>query len=139
MSKYNARRTEYPPGSGQVYDSRGEAEYARQLDLLLAAGRLRSWRRGRPWLLLEPPNKVTYTPDFEVTTLAGELRCLDFKGVLTEVFRLKAKLFRARYPGVPLIVVKEGDSALGVVAGDAPAAGAARPGRGRRRVPRGAA
>lgn len=134
--KYGAIRTAY---NGGVYDSKGEAAYARTLDLLLAAGHLRSWRRGRPWLLLEPPNKVTYTPDFEVMTLAGELRCLDFKGVVTEVFKLKAKLFRARYPDVPLVVVKEGDSALAVVSDDVPGARPARAPRGRRRVPRGAA
>lgn len=94
---------------GERYDSRGEAEYARHLDLLQAAGRIREWRRGRKWLLLDAPrarDRVTYTPDFEVVDAAGNLRVLDYKGVLTDVFKLKAKMWRHAYPGVPLYIVK---------------------------------
>ena len=108
MNKFNAVRTEY---AGQVYDSRGEADYARHLDRRLAAGQLRSWRRGRDWLLLEPPNTIRYRPDFEVWRLDGTLEAHDFKGMETPVFKLKAKLFRARYPGVPLVVVRKEDVA----------------------------
>src|SRR5689334_7700284 len=106
MSKYGAVRTDY---GGQVYDSWGEAEYAHRLDLLRAAGRIRHWRRGGEWVLLDAPrrrDRITYTPDFEVWDAAGALRAVDFKGVETAVFRLKAKLWRHVYPGVPLVVVK---------------------------------
>ena len=105
MNKFNARRTEY---GGQVFDSRGEAEYARRLDALKAAGEIRDWRRGREWVLLDGPrraDRITYRPDFEVE-VGGALRCVDFKGMLTREFRLKAKLWRHAYPDVPLYVVK---------------------------------
>lgn len=108
MNKYRNVRTPY---SGAVYDSRGEAEYARRLDLLLAAGRIARWRRGTDWEILERPNRIVYRPDFEVWRLDGTLEAHDFKGMETPVFKLKAKLFRARYPGVPLVVVRKEDVA----------------------------
>jgi Protein of unknown function (DUF1064) len=105
-AKYHNVPTVY---AGERYDSRGEAAYAAHLDRLRAAGAIRGWRRGRAWVLLDAPrraDRITLTPDFEVWDAAGGLRCLDFKGVETAVFRLKARLWKAVYPGVPLLVVK---------------------------------
>lgn len=107
--KFNARKTEYPVGSGEVYDSAGEAAYAQRLDMLKAAGHIKDWRRGREWVLVEAPKKrdrICLRPDFEVTRPDGTLYVLDFKGMLTPVFRLKAKLWKAVYPTVPLMIVK---------------------------------
>jgi Protein of unknown function (DUF1064) len=108
VSKYGNARTRY---AGQWFDSRGEAEYARRLDRLKAAGAIRDWRRGEPWVLLASPtgrrrDGITYRPDFEVWGPAGELRAVDYKGYVTREFRLKAKLWKAVYPGVPLVVVR---------------------------------
>src|SRR5262245_57532387 len=106
-NKYHARRTEY---CGQWYDSRGEAEYARRLDLLKAAGEIHDWRRGGEWVLLDAPpgggrrDRITLRPDFEVWPAPGRLEVRDFKGVETAVFRLKVRLFKHRYPDVPLVV-----------------------------------
>jgi hypothetical protein len=36
----------------------------------------------------------------------ASLEVRDFKGVVTAVFRLKAKLWKARYPDVPLVIVR---------------------------------
>jgi hypothetical protein len=102
-SKYNNRRTWY---RGERYDSWGEAAYARHLDARQAAGEIYAWRRGRLWVLLEEPDGVTLTPDFEVWVTPEQREFHDFKGVVTEVFRIKARVFRERYPGVPLYVVK---------------------------------
>lgn len=106
MSKYGAIRTEY---GGQVYDSRGEAEHARRLDLLKAAGAIRDWRRGTAWVLVDAPrraDRITYTPDYHVWAADGGFYVLDFKGVETAVFKLKARLWKAVYPSVPLHVVR---------------------------------
>lgn len=103
--RYAAVRTEY---AGAVYDSRGEAEYARRLDLLKAAGQITDWRRGTPWVLLDAPrraDRITYRPDYHVWLPGGDFYVLDFKGVLTREFRLKAKLWRAVYPTIPLVIV----------------------------------
>ena len=107
--KYGARRTAY---GGAWYDSRGEAEYARRLDLLKAAGAIHDWRRGGEWVLLDAPpggrrrDRITLRPDFEVWPAPGRVEVRDFKGVETAVFRLKAKLWKAHYPDVPLVVAR---------------------------------
>ena len=106
-SKFNARRAEY---RGEVYDSGAEARYAARLDRLRAGGAIAAWRRGTAWTLLESPtgreqDGITYRPDFEVWAPDG-FKAVDVKGVETEVFRLKAKLWRAVYPTVPLYVVR---------------------------------
>ena len=107
--KYHARRTEY---AGACVRQPGEAGYARRLDLLKAARAIHAWRRGWEWVLLDAPpgggrrDRITLRPDFEVWPEPGRLEVRDFKGVLTAVFRLKARLWRARYPDVPLIIVR---------------------------------
>jgi hypothetical protein len=100
VSKYGAIPTVY---GGQLYDSRGEAAYARHLDLLKAAGHIRGWRRGRRWPLVPG---VTLRPDFEVTLPDGSLECRDFKGCVTREFTVKAKVWAVVYPTVPLVVVR---------------------------------
>lgn len=101
MSKYGNVRTEY---NGQVYASKAEAAYARHLDAQLAAGEILAWERGTPWVLLEEPDGIEYTPDFHVWD-KGRFYAVDVKGHQTEVFRLKRRLWRRRYPTVPLLVV----------------------------------
>jgi hypothetical protein len=98
-TKWGNVRTKY---NGATYDSKGEAEFAQRLDLLKEAGAIHDWRRGKDWLLLEPPNEIKYRPDFEVWVTPDDFRLIDFKGALTDVFELKAKLFKARYPDTPL-------------------------------------
>jgi hypothetical protein len=115
-TKYRAVPTEY---RGQRYDSRGEAEYARRLDALKAAGAIRGWRRGRVWVLLDAPrrrDRITLRPDFEVWDDAepGGFRVVDFKGLLTREFKLKARLWKAVYPTVPLYVARADGSEVRV-------------------------
>jgi hypothetical protein len=105
-AKWGNIRTEYPVGSGAWYDSQGEATLAQRLDLLQQAGLIHAWQRGTPWVLLEEPDGVTYIPDFEVWVTPDDFRLLDFKGALTDVFRLKAKFFKRYYSHVPLWIVK---------------------------------
>lgn len=117
--KYNAQKTEYPPGSGEVYDSKLEAKRAADLDLLLAAGRIAGWRRGREWRLIDQPHprfpkkrlKMVYTPDFEVWTLPDRSdRWLeDTKGTQTRDFRMRVVLMAVVHPTVRLkVITKDG-------------------------------
>lgn len=104
--KYGAKKTEY---DGQVYPSRAEAHYAAALDLSVAAGVLRSWCRPAPVVLLDAPrarDRITYQPDFHCVTPDGSEYWVDVKGVLTPVFRLKQKLWKARFPDRDLRVVE---------------------------------
>lgn len=48
---------------------------------------------------------ITYTPDF-VYTMHGVTIAEDVKGMVTDSFRLKAKMFRARYPNIILRIIK---------------------------------
>lgn len=97
-SKYGAVRTEY---GGQLFDSRAEALYAGSLDVLRAAGVLRSWCRPAPVVLLDAPkarDRITLRPDFHCVGADGSEWWVDVKGVWTPVFKLKLKLWKARYP-----------------------------------------
>jgi Protein of unknown function (DUF1064) len=115
-AKYHNVPTVY---AGERYDSRGEAAYAAHLDRLRAAGEIRGWRRGREWVLLDAPrrrDRITLRPDFEVWDDAepGGFRVVDFKGVLTREFKLKARLWKAVYPTVPLYVARADGSEVRV-------------------------
>ncbi len=106
MTKYHARPTRY---GDELHDSHGEAEYARRLDERKAAGTIQDWRRGRVWTLIDGPtrrDRLTMTPDFEVWRPDGSFYCLDFKGMITREFAVKAKVWKAVYPTVPLYVIK---------------------------------
>jgi hypothetical protein len=94
----------------EKYDSKGEAAYAQHLDYLVAAGQLAWWQRGKPVALLPEvetkADQITYRPDFVISPAPdGETGWVDYKGVLTQVFRLKVKLWKRAYPGNPLYVV----------------------------------
>src|SRR5262245_14509791 len=111
---------------GQKYDSRAEAARAAQLDLLKRGGNIGDWKRGRKWMLLEKGKgrrAITYTGDFDVWPDQTDTFWVeDVKGVkfdrrtgkwkvrATQMFRMRVKLFMARYPGVELRVVdKDGN------------------------------
>ena len=104
--KYGNTHVEY---GGRVFDSKAEAAYARQLDLMRAAGLIRSWEP-QPWLTLIGGKRETlirYRPDFYVVPAEGPPYYVDVKGVLTAEFRLKLRLLRAVLPSVRLVLVRK--------------------------------
>jgi uncharacterized protein DUF1064 len=122
-SKYHNVTAYY---KGQRYDSAGEAEYARMLDLGCAAGSITDWERPKPFVLLDAPkprDRVTYKPDFYVIPKAGMSYYVDYKGsAMTETasWRIKVKLWkqkipfelRVAYPNGEEKVVCTGDEAI---------------------------
>ena len=49
---------------------------------------------------------ITYTPDVVLITMSGKEIAIDVKGgILTEAFKLKAKMFRYKYRDVKLYIV----------------------------------
>ena len=114
-SKYKAVKTEY---KGRKYDSKREAAYAAELDMLKNARtgdkRVEEWtpqvriplivradsKPGKPVLVCH------YVVDFAVTYGDGHMEYHEVKGFETEVWKLKEKLFRALYPDAVLKVVK---------------------------------
>lgn len=117
--RYNHVKTVY---NGREYASRGEAAYAAHLDLLKAAGAIKDWEPQVPFVLVDAPHpwklvgrgkvkrparvKVTLIVDFRVWDHDGTYRCVDYKGVETPVWKLKATLWLAVHPRVPLYIVK---------------------------------
>lgn len=49
---------------------------------------------------------ITYTADFRVTYTDGHQEIEDVKGMETEIFKLKRKMFEYRYPELTLKIVK---------------------------------
>ena len=99
-SKYNSRKTVV---DGISFDSRAEADYYCQLKILLRAGKIDGFCRQARFVITEG-NKgekgTEYVTDFVVFYPNGTYRIVDVKGVKTEVFKLKIKCLREKYPKI---------------------------------------
>lgn len=104
MNKYHAQKTFY---NGILYDSKKESKRAFQLDLLQRAGRIHSLERQKRFTLLESftNNKgekvraITYVADFAYYDNDRHAWIAeDSKGLATDVFVIKKKLFESKYP-----------------------------------------
>lgn len=99
-TKFNATRAEY---GGRVYHSMKEANYAAELDLLKRAKEIRDWEPQVRFDLVVNGLKIcTIIPDFRVILADGteEIHEVKSYGTMTEIWRLKRKLFEALYPDV---------------------------------------
>lgn len=98
--KYHAQ-----PGylDGIYFDSQAEMERYGELQMLKLAKVISSFK-------VHPKYKVSanryYEADFEVTYPDGHIEVEDVKGVETQAFKLKADLFRERYPELILKIIK---------------------------------
>lgn len=114
--KFNAKKAEI---DGIQFDSQIEARYYAQLKWLQRAGEIKRFERQPRFILQEAGttpsgvkySKIEYVADFKVIRKDGTVEIIDVKGVETAVFRLKKKLFMARYPW-PISLVTY-DSKLG--------------------------
>lgn len=110
MSKYGNKKEKC---DGYTFDSKMEAAYYRHLKLLKRAGEVIDIEL-QPKFQLQPgfkKNNKTYKPinykaDFLVTYSDGQQAAIDVKGVETNVFKLKEKLFANKYE-IPLHVITE--------------------------------
>lgn len=89
---------------GREFDSTGEAQAWQILDLWSKAGIITDLEV-QPEFLLEPKlmidgkaiRAIKYRADF-IFTKDGRRTVVDFKGFPTAAFKIKAKLFKARFP-----------------------------------------
>ena len=111
MNKYNAKKVEI---DGIVFNSRAEGRFYEHLLDLMHDGVVESFEMQKPYTLLDkfPYPKtgktiraIKYVPDFEVIYTDGRVEVVDVKGMQTDVFRMKCKLFMFRYQ-IPLVLVK---------------------------------
>ncbi|ETT30696.1 phage-like protein [Paenibacillus sp. FSL R5-192] len=93
--------------TGIRFDSIAEGEYYQLLLQQKRFGEIKAFECHPKFVLQEKP-KVTYIADFLVTELDDSQRVVDIKGVETSTFRVKLKLFQAKYPTLPIdILVKK--------------------------------
>lgn len=101
MSKYSAKKAEV---DGYVFDSLIEAKYYEQLKWLKANKQIKGFKIQPKYLLQEAFKKngkhfrkIEYIADFEVNHLDGSIEVVDVKGMETEAFKIKRKLFERLY------------------------------------------
>ena len=97
-SKYNARKVRV---DGIAFDSQAEANHYCRLKLLLRAGKIDGFCRQARFVITEGRDGekgTEYVTDFIVFYPDGKYRIVDVKGVKTDVFRLKVKCMREKYP-----------------------------------------
>ena len=101
MSKYNAKKVEY---KGIVFDSTVECDYYQYLERNL--GDEYDYIELQPRYELIPKvnkqRKTEYIADFALWKDNKLLEEIDVKGMPTEVAKLKAKIFRDKYPNIKL-------------------------------------
>ena len=101
-SKYGNKKVEL---EGHEFDSIAESKYYQQLKLREKAGDILFFRLQPRYMLQEAFEKngvkhrrIDYIADFEIHHKDGSIETIDVKGHLTDVFRLKEKLFNKIYP-----------------------------------------
>ncbi len=100
--KYNNNRIKV---DGILFDSQFEADYYNNLKLQLRMGTIKGFCRQAQFILLEGfagSQPEIYKADFIVFNLDGTAEVIDTKGVETEVFKIKHKQFKAKFPGLDI-------------------------------------
>ena len=102
MSKYKAKKVEY---KGIVFDSKVECEYYQYLESRLHIDGY-DYIQVQPRFELIPKfgkqRKTEYIADFALYFETELIEVIDVKGMATDTAKLKAKLFRYKYPDVKL-------------------------------------
>ena len=109
-SKYRNKKVTV---DGIKFDSQKEAEYYCKLKSLKQAGEIKDFGL-QPRYELQPAfekngkkyRAITYIADFVIVNNDGTTEVVDVKGVETQVFKIKQKLFEYKYPDLTLKIVK---------------------------------
>lgn len=107
--KYGNKKTTV---NGITFDSKKEAKYYTELLALMAADVVTNIKIQPRYTLQDSYKKngkvirkIEYVADFEVTYTDGHIEIVDVKGVKTDVYRLKKKLFEYKYPNYKIVEV----------------------------------
>ena len=110
MSKYGNKKVQI---DRYVFDSQLEGRRYRELALLERAGEIKNLRLQVPFLLQESfkkngktYRKIEYIADF-VYEEKGQTIVEDTKGMKTDVFKIKQKLFEYKYPNLTIKEIKD--------------------------------
>ena len=108
-NKFHNKKTTY---NGSMFDSKGEASYAEELDWRIKAGELKSYERQvKIDLTVNGVHICNYYADFIVTDRHGAKELHEYKGLRLPLFDLKWKLLQALkdelFPeGIELVMIK---------------------------------
>lgn len=101
-SKYGNRKVAL---DGHTFDSIAESKYYSELKTRERAGEILFFRLQPMYMLQEAfekdgikHRKIEYVADFEIHHKDGSIETIDVKGMQTQVFKIKQKLFDKRYP-----------------------------------------
>lgn len=101
-SKYGNKKVEL---DGMTFDSKAEARYYSELKIRQRAGEILFFRVQPRYRLLDGFEKdgkkhraIDYIADFEIHHKDGSIEVVDVKGMKTEVFRIKEKMFNKKFP-----------------------------------------
>ena len=101
MNKYHNNKINV---DGITFDSKDEAKYYEALKDEKAKGLIQNFELQPKFVLQESFTKnnktykqITYKADFRVYTNEGISYCVDVKGMLTDVFKIKLKLFNKKF------------------------------------------
>jgi len=107
--KYNNKRIEI---DGYQFDSKLEADFYQRLKPLVKSGKIKELKIHPRYLLQEGFTKngkhyqpIYYIADFEVLYDDGVTVIYDTKGMRTEVYKIKRKLFEYRYRDKTIVEV----------------------------------
>jgi len=104
-NKYNASTCRC--NQNHTHDSRGEAAYCDDLALLKVAGEIQDYEiQVKIPLMINGKTICNHYIDFLVTNKEGNLEYREYKGFITDTWRIKKKLTEALYPDIPYIVIK---------------------------------
>lgn len=97
---------------GIKFDSKGEANRSQELELLQKAGEIKNLNRQvRIPCIINSVKVFTYVADFMYyDNRLGKNVIEDFKGMLTDVFKLKQKILEAQ--GLHITIIKKPKKAL---------------------------
>lgn len=108
-SKYKNKKTQVDM---YVFDSAKEAQRYRELKLLERAGEISNLELQPRFLLQESfkkngktYRKIEYVADFKYTE-NGKTIVEDVKGLQTDVFKIKHKMFEKKYPELELRIIR---------------------------------
>lgn len=109
MNKYRNKKVQVDM---YVFDSIAESRRYKELKLLEKAGKIQNLELQPHFLLQEAFKKngrtfrkIEYIADFKYTE-NGRTIVEDVKGIQTDVFKLKHKLFEKKYPDLELRIIK---------------------------------
>ena len=98
--------------NGITFDSKKEAEYYVKLLAIMAAGLIEKITIQPRYILQDSFEKrgkkfrkMEYVADFEVQYVDGYTEVIDVKGMKTDVYKLKKKMFEYKYPNMTIVEV----------------------------------